>query len=408
MRILVSTPTFFPIVGGAELLIRDVLEVWAEDHEVRLLTPHLDGRSSAFWVDDASLESACRFEIARFRDRFNLMDLPGHRKTRGIVPPVSLSVFPELSRQIRSFRPDALVTFFGAPYGLPSVQAARRHGIPMTLVLCGTEIPSPRTAVAPIWHSYLRRTARAADRVVYVSRFCFDALFPRGHFTPPHDNVIYGGIGLTDEPKAESAIELRRRLGLTEDDVMVFSLSRLGPEKRMDVLLRAFASLPALPRRVRLVIGGQGAEAEALQALARTLGIDDDVVFTGYLGPEKDIYYQAADIFAFHSLFETFGQVLVEAMAAGKPVVAVRAGAIPEVVAHGETGLLSQPLDVEAIAGDIAALVIDEPRRLQMGAAARRRVEELFDWEAARGSWASLLSADALVPSRVENRGGVA
>ena len=399
MRILVSTPTFFPIVGGAELLIRDVLNVWSEQHDVRLVTPVLKAGSAPFW-SDADVEATCDFEVVRFRDRVNLMDLRGHAKTKGVVPPMSLSAVPELSRQVRDFDADALVTFFGAPYGLPAAIVARRAGIPHTIVFCGTDIPSPRTAVAPVWHSYLRLAASSADRAVYVSRFCFDALFPARRFTSPHDVVIHGGIPLAERSEREKADatrrcrELRGRLDVGDEDVMLFSLSRLGPEKRVDVLLRAFAALPPLPRRVRLVIGGQGSEADSLRELADELGITGDVVFTGLLGAEKADYYEACDVFVFHSMFETFGQVLVEAMTAGKPVVSVRAGAIPEVVGEGEAGLLAEPADAEDVAARIADLVRDDDLRHEMGAAARRRVEQLFDWNAARQRWIQLLDTE--------------
>lgn len=389
MRLLAVTPTFFPIVGGAELLIRDVLNVWSEEHDVRLLTPHLPETSQAFWIEGERSADACEFEVERFDDRVNLLKWRGHRISRGLLPPMSLSVLPQLDAHIRDFRADALVTFFGVPFGLPSAIVAKRTGIPLVLVLCGNDIPSPRTAAVPLWKQYIRAATRAADRTVYVSRFCFDAL-QRTPFDQSHDTVIHGGMRLGRRADVARRAELRAQLGVDDGDILLFCLSRLGPEKRVDVVVRAFAALPPLPKRVRLVIGGQGSEAESLKALASELGVAEDVLFTGYLGPVKDDYYDACDIFAFHSLFETFGQVLVEAMAAGKPVVSVRAGAIPEVVADGEVGLLSDPEDVLGMAESIAALVRDDRLRAAMGELARERVERLFDWRNIRDEWAAV------------------
>ena len=112
----------------------------------------------------------------------------------------------------------------------------------------------------------------------------------------------------------------------------------------------------------------------------------------GHLDAEKEQYYEACDIFAFHSLFETFGQVAVEAMAASRPVVSVRAGAIPEVVEDGVTGLLAEPVDPKGLAMRIAWLADDEQLCREMGRAGRERVERSFDWRAVRRQWADLLT----------------
>lgn len=391
MQVLAVTPTFFPIIGGAELLIRDVLNVWSEDHSVRLLTRMLPESSRAFWTDDGTCEASCRFEVARFEDRLSLMDVRGHRASRGLLPPMSLTAVAEIERQIAATRPSALVGFFGIPYGLPLAMAASRHGLPLVIVLCGNDIPSPRTVDVPFWSSYLRRVTARADQVVYVSRFCFDVL-NRRPFREPHDIVVYGGIDLERRPSAGRAAEVRERLGVGPDEVLLFTLSRLGPEKRVDVLVRALAELRPLTRRVRLVVGGQGPEAETIARLARGLGVERDVIMAGHLGPEKAAYYEACDIFVFHSLFETFGQVAVEAMAAAKPVVSVRAGAIPEVVEEGVTGLLAEPEDAAGLAAHVATLADDARLRREMGLAGRDRAERLFDWRRVRRQWQDVLA----------------
>jgi glycosyltransferase involved in cell wall biosynthesis len=394
MRVLAVSPTFFPIVGGAELLIRDVLNVWSEQHEVRLLTPHLDPASAPAWTDDGTLEASCRFPVRRFDDRVNLLRLRGHRATRGMLPPMSLSAVNELVREARRSPPDMMVGFLGVPFGLSLAATSAVTGVPYTLVHCGNDLPSPRTAPVPLWRRWQRLSAGRARRVVYVSRYCFDTL-GAGDFSAAHDAVIHGGIPLLQPASEAAARAVRARLGLRDDDVLLFALQRLGPEKRVDVVLRAFAALPPQDRRVRLVIGGEGSESASLKALAIRLGVADDVVFAGHLGAEKEAYYRACDVFVFHSLFETFGQVLVEAMRAGRPIVSVRAGAIPEVVDDGVTGLLTEPLDPAAMATAIAALVRDPERRVAMGAEGRRRVERLFDWDRVRAQWTAVLGEKA-------------
>lgn len=396
MRVLVISPTFFPIVGGAELLIRDVLNVWSERHEVRLVTPVLQRDSEAFWIEDQELDASCNFRIRRFEDHLNLLTMRGHRLTRGLIPPMSLTAVDVIEREARRLKADLLVGFFGVPYGLPLAIVAQRLKLPFTLIMCGTDLPSPRTAPVPHWADYLRFLTRRASKVVYVSRFCFDIL-SRRRFDPVHDQVIFGGVDMSlGRDRGRGAATVRAQLGIAPDDIMLFALQRLGPEKRVDVLVRAIAEMPELERRVRLVIGGQGSEASRLVELADDLGVSDRVTLTGYLGEEKYDYYAASDIFVFHSLFETFGQVLVEAMRAGKPIVSVRAGAIPEVVADGENGLLASAEDPADLAEKIALLVSDDVLRAGMGRASRERAERHFDWDVVRGQWAELMGSDAL------------
>lgn len=395
MRVLVTTPTFFPILGGAELLIKDVLNTWSEEHEVRLLTPCLPEVSRPFWIDSGGAAPGTRFQVERFEDRVNLLDVRGHRLTRGLIPPMSLSAVRVIWSEAHKMGADVLVGFFGVPYGLPISIVSAALGIPYVLVFCGTDVPSPRTVRVPFWKQYLRLAAARATMAVYVSRFCYEALNERA-FDPLHDGIILGGVRHTASPVSTlDAESLRASLGIKPNDIMLFALQRLGTEKRVDVLIRALASLPAMPRRVKLVIGGQGSEASYLKGLSVQMGVRDDVIFTGHLGVEKDAYYQASDIFVFHSMFETFGQVLAEAMSAGKPVVSVRAGAIPEVVEDGVTGLLAQPLDPVGIAALIAELANDEERRREMGRNGMIRAAELFDWTSSKRQWSELLETVA-------------
>ncbi|HSK46378.1 MAG TPA: glycosyltransferase family 4 protein, partial [Coriobacteriia bacterium] len=322
----------------------------------------------------------------------SLMNSRGHRLSRGLLPPMSLSAFTAIRREVREFKPDILVTFFAVPFGLPSVMLKHLTGVPLLLVLCGNDLPGPRTERVPLWASYLRWATGASDRVVYVSRFCFDALEHRP-FREPHDVVLHGGV-MQDQIRAtdEQIAALRRRLSVGDDDLMLFSLSRLAPEKRVDVVVRAFAMLPDLGRRAVLVIGGQGSESTALQELALRLGVADRVRFVGYLGPEKATYYAASDLFVFHSIFETFGQVVAEAMMSGTPVVSVRAGALSEVVDDGVTGLLAEPSDPAALAAQMTRLMEDDDLRAAMGKAGRHRALTHFAWSDMSRKWQDVLS----------------
>jgi glycosyltransferase involved in cell wall biosynthesis len=144
----------------------------------------------------------------------------------------------------------------------------------------------------------------------------------------------------------------------------------LAREKRFDVLLAAFARVARGGRERLLVVGG-GPQAAELRDIASGLGIGGQVTFSGPLEHDRVLdCYAAADIFVFASPTETQGLVVVEAMAAGLPVVAVGAGGVAEAVGHGTTGLLT-PLDPGALAAGMRAMIDDVALRHRCAEAGR-------------------------------------
>lgn len=152
----------------------------------------------------------------------------------------------------------------------------------------------------------------------------------------------------------------------------ILIVSRLTPFKGVDVGIRA---LPLLCRPdVRLRIVGSGRVEAELRQMAATLGVTDRVEFAGEVAPERIHHeYARADIFALPSRYEPFGIVLVEAMAAGLPVVASRTGGIPDVLEGGNVGLLTPVGDEQALAAALNTLLVNPELRARMGAAGRRR-----------------------------------
>jgi glycosyltransferase involved in cell wall biosynthesis len=158
--------------------------------------------------------------------------------------------------------------------------------------------------------------------------------------------------------------------------VVVATVAHLIPQKGVDHLLRALAQMR---RRARLQVIGDGPEASRLSALAAELGIGDRVQLLGLRDDVAEVL-QAADVFVHPAIWgEAFGLTIAEAMATGLPVVASRVGGIPELVTHGETGLLVPPGDAGALAGALDRLAADGEERARLGANARQRVLERFD-----------------------------
>jgi glycosyltransferase involved in cell wall biosynthesis len=168
--------------------------------------------------------------------------------------------------------------------------------------------------------------------------------------------------GVAKAPQASGA-GVRARYGIREDEVLVTCLARLVERKGHDDLIRAQSGL-------RLLFVGDGPYRRRLENRGAVLA-----------GPRRDIpeILAASDIVALPSRFgEGCPNALLEAMAAGKPVVAARTGGIPEVVVDGETGLLVPREDVDALRAALLRLAADPALRARMGAAGRERVEREF------------------------------
>ncbi len=149
----------------------------------------------------------------------------------------------------------------------------------------------------------------------------------------------------------------------------------------LQYLLEVARELKAEGLRFRLLIAGAGELQEELAQAARVLGVSDEVEFLGFVADVKS-FMAGIDIFLLSSLWEGFGYVIVEANAARKPVVAFDMNSNPEIIAEGVTGFLVPPEDVNAFAQKTLALIRDPALRTSMGAAARRHVEEKFDFMA--------------------------
>jgi len=179
-------------------------------------------------------------------------------------------------------------------------------------------------------------------------------------------------------PSAQAA-SLRLHWGISPDDIAIGFVGRLVPQKDIITLIRGFALFAATFPRTKLVIVGSGPLEEQLREEATALGISPRVVWAGFCDNITTVM-RAFDIFALTSAYEGLGLVLLEAMASGLPVVATRAGAIPEVVVDGETGVLvapGRPNELVAAFHDLS----DSSLRVQLGAAGRARGMREFTLE---------------------------
>ncbi len=238
------------------------------------------------------------------------------------------------------------------------------------------------------WKRYpfllLERLAYEMDDAVIVVSEGLRSFLETAEHLPSRKMVVIGhGIDATSPGLAP--MEARRRLGLPPHAPLIGAVGRLSPEKGQAVLLRALPAVLAAFADAGCVLAGEGPSRPGLEAEARRLGVQERVVF---LGHRRDVptVLAALDLFVQPSIYEGFGLSLLEAMAAGLPIVASRVGGIKELVEDGATGVLVRPQDPGALGEAIVRLLRDRggAGRLAEAAAARARERHSLAGVAAR------------------------
>ncbi len=188
---------------------------------------------------------------------------------------------------------------------------------------------------------------------------------------------IHNGVDLKRFAPKAARPEVRLALGIPESVPVVVSVGRFVPFKGYAQLLDAARLVCDAKPAVHWVMVGEGELKDTLIARAQTLGIEKQVHFTGWREDTPDLL-ALGDVFVLPSLGEHFGRVLVEAMGMAKAIVATDAGGVPEIVVHGETGLLVPPGQPGQLADALLELLTDPAKAVQLGLAGRRRAEAHF------------------------------
>jgi glycosyltransferase involved in cell wall biosynthesis len=211
------------------------------------------------------------------------------------------------------------------------------------------------------------------DHIIAPSQQVRGTLTRLAHVPPEKIDVVHHGFDLDRlDPDRVDRASVRSELGL--DGKLAFgAIGRLYRLKNYPALLRAFASALADVPEARLVIAGAG-DGRPLAALAGKLGIAHRVLICG---PRNDVpeVLKALDVFVHPAVAESFGMVIVEAMAMARPVLSTPVGIATEVIAPDATGVLCSSSDAEALAAGLEEILALRPRWRELGMAARRRVE---------------------------------
>lgn len=349
------------------LFIVNSLEIGGAEKQVVTLLNHLD--TGHFRLHLAYLKPGDR--LLPQLDTGKLDALVCCNVTRGL----ELRAVRQLSTLIQAYGIDALVCTNTYPLLYGSLARMRAR---------------PKPKLATVFHTTLLRTYkeraqmllyqrlfRRSDLLIYVSENQRDHWRDWG-LRAAADAVVHNGIDVEHfaSGRAPRHENLRARLGFGADDYVIGLCSGLRPEKAHGDLLHALSRLRGQGMAAKALLIGDGPERERIESLARELAIQDHIVITGV---QIDVrpYIGCCDVMTLVSHTETFSLAALESMALGKPLVMSDIGGASEQVVHGQTGLLFEPGDVTALTAQLTTLR-SAGLRARMGAAAERRVHELF------------------------------
>jgi len=327
-RILFFTNNFFPFISGVTISIERLLRgLTAQGHEVKVVAPRYDEEGEPT-ADTLQVKTLAAFGSKR---EFRLANV----------------LQPGIFKLFRQFKPD--IVHLHHPFWLGSIGLwlARRNKVPSVytyhtrLEMYAHYVPLPgRIFRNVISHELIRRFCNRCDGVVVPTVSTEEYLRLIGVKSPvcvQPTGIDFERFNRRDENRIA---QLREHYKIAETDRVLVSVSRLGKEKNVGFIVDALHQLRSQTElTVRLLLVGEGDERPVLEQKIEALGLQDNVTLVGAVSPETiPDYYQMADVFVFASKSETQGMVILEAMAAGLPVVAVRSSGTDDVIQDGQTG----------------------------------------------------------------------
>jgi glycosyltransferase involved in cell wall biosynthesis len=349
MRIAYFTETFLPKIDGIVITLTHLFDYLAEE-----------GHESVLFAPSGTIDEYARTRVHHHRS----MKTPFYPELR-IATPVA-----RVEKRVLEFQPDVIHLVNPTSLGIAGLRVALKHSIPV--------VASYQTDVSgfarrwkmgvvsePVFRFY-RFIHNRADINLVPSEFTRRQLVSKGF---KRLTVWPGGVDLERfSPKKRSAAWRKKLTGGETSKTLALFVSRLSREKRVDLLLPIARDIPG----IRLAIVGDGPDRKRLERIFK----GTPTVFTGYLhGENLARAYASGDLFVFTGAEETYGNVVVEAMASGLPVIAPNSGGVVDLVENGKTGLRYPSEDPRRLFGAVRRLV-EQPKLIEkMGKAGYKKAQ---------------------------------
>ena len=291
-----------------------------------------------------------------------------------------LGVIPQLREITARVRPDIIQTHNSKSHLLIKLLPELRARRPWFAFQHGYAYPDFKQG---LYNQVDRLTLRSADRVVSVCQAFAPRLVAFGVRRERIRVLHNSAIPVPPIPQPERA-RLLDQLGIRHGESVVLTIGRLSREKGHADLVRALGRMRSIAQEWKLVVVGIGPEHEALERLARSLGISGRVVFAGF-HPDVARFFAIADVFVLPSHSEGSSNVLLEAMMARVPIAATGAGGNPEIIVDDDSGLLVPVSDSQALADAITRLLKDRELAARLAESAFARAGREFSLERYRG-----------------------
>lgn len=282
-------------------------------------------------------------------------------------------LLPELKRAIKEFKPDILHAHYASSYGFVGALSGFH---PYIISAWGSDVFNfPK--ISPLHKWVFKFSLGRADKICSTSHIMKEEI---KNYTNNDISVIPFGIDM-DVYKPFHAHHV-----FNDDAIVIGTVKALEEKYGIGYLLDAFALLRKRARGycLKLLIVGKGSSEAMLKHKIKELGLEADVVFTGFIPPAEIPFYQnmlSIGVYPSIDKSESFGVSAVEAMACEKAVVVSDIGGLPEVVLGGVTGLIVPAANADELAKALEVLVKDEQKRFKLGREGRKRVAQLYNWE---------------------------
>ncbi len=263
-------------------------------------------------------------------------------------------------------------------------RAARAAGVPT--IISSEQNPYP-FKTRPPFSLIERRLSKYTKKILACSEKVKDHLIQNVGIDPEKVITVHNSVDTSSFfPMKESRqnqpelAKLREELGFSEGDKVIGTVGHLTPQKGHEYLFRAGPKILESIPQARFLVVGKGYLKRKLENLARSLGISDEVVFAG-LRQDIPLILNSLDLFVLPSLWEGFGIAIIEAMACAVPVIASNVGGIPEIVQHGENGILIAPKNPDEIVSAVIRVLKNKELADRLAENGMETVKEKFEVE---------------------------
>jgi len=364
MKIAFFTNCYKPLVNGVVTNIVSLKEAYErKGHETYVFAPQVED-----YIDQGK-------NVFRYRS-LNL--------TSKVKYPIAIPLSLRARKVITEFNPDIIHVHHPFLLSSQAIMYGKKLGIPKVLTL-HTQYEKYAHYIAPIPE---KLTQEAIKRIIFNLAYKIDCItipsesmkeLIKSYGIKNRIEVIPNTIELNSFRQKDElkCLEIKKRYNLKEDDKIILYVGRVAYEKSIDKIIEALAIIKRKGvSNAKLLIVGRGPAMEELKELAKSLQIEDEIIFTGEVKNEEiSHYYKIAYLFTIASTTETFGIVIIEALASGVPVLAVKAPGAVDILTNGRDGLLVDN-DVKQFAEALEKIIREPELRENLSKGALKTSEQ--------------------------------